>query len=180
MMIDCQLQAQHQSELELCKLRHQEQDFEMRQEKMLVDEQLRKVTCSQQETINELKLQHACQLSTVRQNNELQCRQLEDQFQERLRQVRSQLEQRRASDLNELNEHNAKHAEQLKRNHQDALIEMKNYYNDIVMNNMTLITSLKVYPVLLDNCNIKFIFFYNFIDVTSSKDVIHVPLLTLS
>lgn len=47
-------------------------------------------------------------------------------------------------EVSELQERKDSHIDQLSKNHEKAFSEMKNYYNDITLNNLALISSLKV------------------------------------
>jgi hypothetical protein len=76
---------------------------------------------------------------------EQESRQLEIKFQNKMEVQRNELEKRRRNDLQEIDVKDQQHTAVLKTNHEQALIDLKNYFNDIVLNNMTLITSMKVY-----------------------------------
>lgn len=52
-------------------------------------------------------------------------------------------------EISEVEERKNNHITFLKRHHDKAFNEMKNYYNDITLNNLALISSLKVYFLIL-------------------------------
>ena len=98
-------------------------------------------------------MKHTQELSNIKRFLEQEARKTEITFQTRLEAIRVELENRRKNDIqdNEVNHQN--HTDILQANHEQALINLKNYYNDIILNNMTLITSLKVIyipPLILE------------------------------
>ena len=116
----------------------------MRQEQQKLKEELRQLTLNQQLNIDILKLEHSQQMSNLKMSLEQESRQLEVKFQNKMEAQRNELEKRRRNDLQEIDVKDQQHVGVLKTNHEQALIDLKNYFNDIVLNNMTLITSMKV------------------------------------
>lgn len=117
----------------------------MRQEQQKLKEELRQLQLNQQLNIDILKLEHSQQISNLKMSLEQESRQLEIKFQNKMEIQRNELEKRRRNDLQEIDVKDQQHTAVLKTNHEQALIDLKNYFNDIVLNNMTLITSMKVY-----------------------------------
>lgn len=54
----------------------------------------------------------------------------------------------RKNDLKEIDTNDQEHVAVLRANHDHAIIDLKNYFNDIILNNMTLINAMKVSATL--------------------------------
>merc|ERR1711959_352415 len=68
---------------------------------------------------------------------------LEVDYDNKLEALRDELELRRKVELHELEERKSLHMNTLIENHQNAFAEIKNYYNAITQDNLSLIKSLK-------------------------------------
>ncbi len=66
-----------------------------------------------------------------------------------MRQLREELELRRKTEIHEIEERKNSQINTLMRNHERAFSDIKNYYNDITLNNLALINSLKVNCLIL-------------------------------
>lgn len=73
-----------------------------------------------------------------------QCDMLEGKMDKRLTALRNQLSLKHRMELTEVEERKNSQITLLVDNHQQAFIDLKSYYNDITLNNLALITSLKV------------------------------------
>ena len=124
---------------------------------------IRLLGLNQQQIIDNIKMEHSQEMSVLRQKLEQDARQLEIKFQNRMEAQRNELEKRRydrlessilfffdsiilyrKSDLQEIDSNDQQHVTVLRANHDHAIIDLKNYFNDIILNNMTLISSMKV------------------------------------
>lgn len=130
-------------------LEHQEQERILREEQLRVKEDLRQLSLKQQITIDKIKMEHLQEMSALRKNIEEEARHLEIKYQNQTDTLRNELEKRRRNDLLETDMKDQKHLAALKNNHERAIIDLKNYFNDIILNNMTLITSMKVIAIIL-------------------------------
>lgn len=63
--------------------------------------------------------------------------------------LRDELDLRRKTEIHEVEERKNSHISELMRNHEKAFSDIKNYYNDITLKNLALISLLKVLPVPL-------------------------------
>ena len=70
-----------------------------------------------------------------------------------MRTLREELELRRKTEIHEIEERKNSQINSLMKNHEKAFSDIKNYYNDITLNNLALINSLKVgkYFLSLEN-----------------------------
>ncbi|KAF5397534.1 Growth arrest-specific protein 8 [Paragonimus heterotremus] len=72
--------------------------------------------------------------------------QLEDQrnlYQKKLKELRDEMDLQRKNELHETEERKNNQINNLMRNHEKAFANIKNYYNDITLNNLALINTLK-------------------------------------
>ena len=69
---------------------------------------------------------------------------IESKYEKKMRSLRDELELRRKNEIHEIEERKNGQINQLMKNHEKAFADIKNYYNDITLNNLALINSLKV------------------------------------
>ena len=130
--------------MEKAHLEHQEQERILRLEQQHLKEEIRQLSLKQQITVDKIKTEHSQEMSILRKKLEQEARQLETKFQNQVETQRNELEKRRRHDLQETDSKDQQHLAVLKKNHEQAIIDLKNYFNDIILNNITLITSMKV------------------------------------
>jgi hypothetical protein len=83
-------------------------------------------------------------VTNLREQFQQQAREIEDKYEKKLRQLRDELEIRRKTEIHEIEERKNQQINTLMRNHEKAFSDIKNYYNDITLNNLSLINTLKV------------------------------------
>lgn len=66
-----------------------------------------------------------------------------------MRALREELDLRRKTEIHEIEERKNTQINTLMKNHEKAFSDIKNYYNDITLNNLALINTLKVRQLLL-------------------------------
>jgi len=137
-------QVEHLAALELAHLGYQEQEKALRHQQSLLNKNIRQLNITQQEKVDSLTLEHAKELSHVRKSLEQETRQMEIEFQKRIEALRIELETRRKNDIQGIYAKDEQQTTLLRDNHEESIVSFKNYYNDIILNNMTLINSLKV------------------------------------
>lgn len=69
---------------------------------------------------------------------------LEEKYEEKLSSQYESLTSKHRMEITEAEERKNAQIANLTRNHEDAYTEMKNYYNEITLNNLSLIKSMKV------------------------------------
>merc|ERR1711998_421040 len=95
------------------------------------------------DTIKELQRKHQAKFSKMEETFERDALELEADIEAKLARLRDELELRRKVELHELEERKSLHINTLIENHQHAFAEIKNYYNAITQDNLSLIKSLK-------------------------------------
>lgn len=74
---------------------------------------------------------------------------IEAKYNKKMQVLRDELDLRRKTEIHEVEERKNSQISELMRNHEKAFSDIKNYYNDITLKNLALITLLKVLPVPL-------------------------------
>ena len=66
-----------------------------------------------------------------------------------MRALREELDLRRKTEIHEIEERKNSQINTLMKNHEKAFSDIKNYYNDITLNNLALINTLKVRVIFI-------------------------------
>jgi hypothetical protein len=93
--------------------------------------------------ITEWKDKHSKNLSKLREEFGKNLKALEERYQRKLEQLESNLELRRKVEVHEIEERKNLHINNLMKKHEEAFGQIKDYYNDITNDNLTLIRKLK-------------------------------------
>lgn len=73
---------------------------------------------------------------------------IEAKYDKKMKMLRDELDLRRKTEIHEVEERKNGQITTLMQRHEEAFTDIKNYYNDITLNNLALINSLKVPPGL--------------------------------
>ncbi|OAE19131.1 hypothetical protein AXG93_2062s1420 [Marchantia polymorpha subsp. ruderalis] len=87
--------------------------------------------------------ERAKEITKMRQEFEIQQKEVEDKCEKKIKMLREELELRRKHEIHEIEERKNKHINELIKKHEKAFTEIKCYYNDITKNNLDLIKTLK-------------------------------------
>ncbi|XP_050501315.1 dynein regulatory complex subunit 4 [Diabrotica virgifera virgifera] len=148
------LQYEHQNNLTECKAESlvalkQAQDEHTVQERQLLEDkknlkaQMREKELSNQEQIKSLKIQNSEEISKARSEFEIRAKEMEMKYEKKYADLRAHLNNKHDMEISEVEERKNEHISNLIKHHEKAFNEMKNYYNDITLNNLALISSLK-------------------------------------
>ena len=74
-----------------------------------------------------------------------QAHEIEHKYEKKMRALRDELDLRRKTEIHEIEERKNGQINTLMKNHEKAFSDIKNYYNDITLNNLALINTLKVW-----------------------------------
>ena len=77
---------------------------------------------------------------------------IEQKYERKMRALRDELDLRRKTELHEVEERKNAQINTLMRNHEKAFSDIKNYYNDVTLNNLALINTLKVTDRQIAHC----------------------------
>ncbi|KAK4881160.1 hypothetical protein RN001_004479 [Aquatica leii] len=119
------------------------QERELVDDKMRLKKQLREQEVSFQDLIKALKLKHSEDLSKVKKQFETRAKEIERKYSKKYFTIMEELEVKRRMEVSEIEERKNCQISTLINDHEKVFTEMKNYYNDITLNNLALISSLK-------------------------------------
>lgn len=83
-------------------------------------------------------------MSKMRTDFERQAHEIEMKYEKKMRVLRDEMDLRRKTEIHEIEERKNTQINTLMKNHEKAFSDIKNYYNDITLNNLALINTLKV------------------------------------
>lgn len=103
----------------------------------------REAELAHEDNIKELRREHDGKETNLRQEFERQVREIESKYEKRCKDIREQNELSRRTELHEVVQRKNSQINALMRRHEKAFSDIKNYYNDITLNNLAHINSLK-------------------------------------
>jgi polyhydroxyalkanoate synthesis regulator phasin len=104
---------------------------------------LKEQELAHEDVIRNLKKTQDSYVTGLREQFQQQAKEIEEKYERKLRQLRDELEIRRKTEIHEIEERKNQQINTLMRNHEKAFSDIKNYYNDITLNNLSLINTLK-------------------------------------
>ena len=87
---------------------------------------------------------HDEQITDLRGEFESKAKEIENRYDKKMKTLRDELDLRRKTEIHEIEERKNSQINTLMKNHEKAFSDIKNYYNDITLNNLALINTLKV------------------------------------
>ncbi|CAF1219608.1 unnamed protein product [Adineta ricciae] len=138
-----ELKAETLAELKVAQETHNETENTTWKEKRELKVQMKDQELAQQEVVRNLKKTNETYISKLRDDFLRQAREIEEKYEKKLRDLREEMELRRKTEIHEIEERKNQQINDLLRNHEKAFSDIKNYYNDITLNNLNLINTLK-------------------------------------
>ncbi|CAF0933232.1 unnamed protein product [Didymodactylos carnosus] len=138
-----ELKAETLAELKVAQETHNEAENSTWKEKRELKVQMKDQELAQQEVVRNLKKTNESYISKLREDFLRQAREIEEKYEKKLRDLREDLELRRKTEIHEIEERKNQQINDLLRNHEKAFSDIKNYYNDITLNNLNLINTMK-------------------------------------
>ncbi|KAJ3049482.1 Dynein regulatory complex subunit 4 [Rhizophlyctis rosea] len=105
--------------------------------------ELKELSLSHADVIKSLKQKHDQEITKLRADFDRKAKELHAKYEKRGKGVRDELELKRKNEIHEIEERKNGQINALMRNHDRAFAEIKTYYNEITMNNLNLINTLK-------------------------------------
>lgn len=127
--------------LEQSQHHEREQDLNLEKRSLKVD--IKESELAHQEAMKNLKMQHSKEGTKAREEFEDLSKELQKKHELKMQALRDELELRRKTEVHEIEERKNSQINSLMKNHEKAFSDIKNYYNDITLNNLALINSLK-------------------------------------
>ncbi|KAF5299343.1 hypothetical protein FQA39_LY02516 [Lamprigera yunnana] len=148
------LKYEHQNNLTECKAeatvalklaqdQHTAHERQLRDDIIQLKQQLREQEISYQDLIKALKIKHSNESSETMKTFEMKAKETDTKYSKKYSKLLDELEVKHKLELSEIEERKNTQISRLISNHEKSFTEMKNYYNDITLNNLALISSLK-------------------------------------
>ncbi|XP_060567310.1 dynein regulatory complex subunit 4-like [Ruditapes philippinarum] len=138
-----ELKAEGAVAINLAQDDHRGEEMELRKDKRALKVSLKEQELSHEEIIKNLKRKHDETITELRSDFERQAREIEAKYEKKMRTLRDELDLRRKTEIHEIEERKNGQINSLMKNHEKAFSDIKNYYNDITLNNLALINTLK-------------------------------------
>lgn len=138
-----ELKAESAVSLKLAQDEHKNNEQDLRKNKRSLKVELKEQELSHEDVVKNLKKGHDEHVTRLRQDFERQVKEIESKYDKKMKALREELELRRKTEIHEIEERKNGQINTLMKNHEKAFSDIKNYYNDITLNNLALINSLK-------------------------------------
>lgn len=138
-----ELKAESAVALKLSQDDHRGKEQSLGKDKRSLKIELKEQELAHEDIIKNLKRGKDEDITKLREDFERQAREIEAKYEKKMRSLREELELRRKTEIHEIEERKNSQINTLMKNHEKAFSDIKNYYNDITLNNLALINSLK-------------------------------------
>ncbi|XP_023646085.1 dynein regulatory complex subunit 4 isoform X1 [Paramormyrops kingsleyae] len=122
---------------------HGNQENELRRAMRALKVDYKEQELGHENLVKSLKLKQEEEITKTMSDFERQVREIEAKYKKKMEAMRAELDLRRKTEIHEIEERKNGHINTLMKNHEKAFSDIKNYYNDITINNLSLINSLK-------------------------------------
>lgn len=138
-----ELKAESTVALKLAQDENRSSELDLRKDKRSLKVELKEQELSHEDVIKNLKKTHDEEVTNLRGDFERNAREIEQKYERKMRALRDELDLRRKTEIHEIEERKNGQINTLMKNHEKAFSDIKNYYNDITLNNLALINTLK-------------------------------------
>ncbi len=138
------LQTDSEKALQIDQEEHQNRELQLKKDKRALKLELKEFELSHEDIIKSLKQKQDQNITKIRADFERKSKELHSKYEKKLKVIRDELVLKRKNEIHEIEERKNGQINALMKNHHKAFTEIKNYYNDITLNNLALINSLKV------------------------------------
>uniref|UniRef100_A0A2K6EVT6 Dynein regulatory complex subunit 4 n=1 Tax=Propithecus coquereli TaxID=379532 RepID=A0A2K6EVT6_PROCO len=129
--------------MKLAQKEHRAQESALRKDTRALKVELKEQELANEVVVKNLRLKHGEEITKMRNDFERQVREIEAKYDKKMKMLRDELDLRRKTEIHEVEERKNGQINMLMRRHEEAFTDIKNYYNDITLNNLALINSLK-------------------------------------
>jgi len=123
---------------------HRGQQSGLTGDKRALKVELKEMELSHEDIVKNLQLEQDKRNTQLREDLHRTAQEMQSKYERKMDLLRDDLELRRKIEIKEIEERKNKQIHTLMKNHEKAFGDIKNYYNDITLNNMALINQLKV------------------------------------
>ncbi|ESO95089.1 hypothetical protein LOTGIDRAFT_215253 [Lottia gigantea] len=138
-----ELKAEGGVSLKLAQDEHEGNETNLRKDKRALKVHLKEQELAHEDVIKNLKKSNDEEVTKLRADFERQAKEIEAKYEKKMRTLRDELDLRRKTEIHEIEERKNGQINTLMKNHEKAFSDIKNYYNDITLNNLALINTLK-------------------------------------
>uniref|UniRef100_A0A8C9D764 Dynein regulatory complex subunit 4 n=3 Tax=Panthera TaxID=9688 RepID=A0A8C9D764_PANLE len=129
--------------MKLAQREHCAQEGALRKDMRALKVELKEQELANEVVVKNLRLKHSEEVTKMRNDFERQVREIEAKYDKKMKMLRDELDLRRKTEIHEVEERKNSQINMLMQRHEEAFTDIKNYYNDITLNNLALINSLK-------------------------------------
>ncbi|TPP59225.1 Growth arrest specific protein 8 [Fasciola gigantica] len=115
----------------------------IRNENYILKAKLRQQQVQSEEAVKMLKRKHELEMAHIRQDFARQTEEIESRASKQMSLLRDQVDTQRRVEVHMTEEHKNNHIQNLEANHERAFANMKAYYNDITLGNVSVIKTLR-------------------------------------
>ncbi|XP_031843174.1 growth arrest specific protein 8 [Nomia melanderi] len=135
--------AEHMVALKLAQDDHVDQENELYKDKKDLKKIMKERELAHLNEIRALKLQNAEEIDKITKQFQTEATEMEQKYEQKLVNQYESLSLKHRMEITEVEERKNTQISNLIKNHETAFSEMKTYYNDITLNNLSLIKSMK-------------------------------------
>ncbi|XP_006902934.1 PREDICTED: growth arrest-specific protein 8-like [Elephantulus edwardii] len=138
-----EMKAEGMVVMKLAQKEHRAQEGALRKDMRSLKVELKEQELASEVVVKSLRLKHTEELTKMRSDFERQVREIEAKYDKKMKMLRDEMDLRRKTEIHEVEERKSGKIHTLMQRHEEAFADIKNYYNDITLNNLALINSLK-------------------------------------
>nr|XP_019596112.1 PREDICTED: growth arrest-specific protein 8 isoform X2 [Rhinolophus sinicus]XP_019596113.1 PREDICTED: growth arrest-specific protein 8 isoform X3 [Rhinolophus sinicus] len=138
-----EMKAEGTVAMTLAQKEHRAQEGTLRRDTRALKVELKEQELANEVAVKNLRLKHTEEITKMRNDFERQVREIEVKYDKKMKMLRDELDLRRKTEIHEVEERKNGQINVLMQRHEEAFTDIKNYYNDITLNNLALINSLK-------------------------------------
>ncbi|XP_040426909.1 dynein regulatory complex subunit 4 isoform X1 [Cygnus olor] len=122
---------------------HWAQEMELRKDMRSLKVELKEQELANEVVVKNMRLKQEEEITRLCNDFERQVKEIEAKYSKKMQVLRDELDLRRKTEIHEVEERKNNQISELMKNHEKAFSEIKNYYNDITLKNLALISLLK-------------------------------------
>ncbi|CAM5094170.1 unnamed protein product [Natator depressus] len=138
-----ELKAEGSVSMKLAQKEHRTQETELRKDMRTLKVELKEQELANEVVVKNLRMKQEEEITRLRSDFERQVKEIEAKYDKKMRVLRDELDLRRKTEIHEIEERKNGQINTLMKNHEKAFGDIKNYYNDVTLNNLALINTLK-------------------------------------
>ncbi|KAG9474958.1 dynein regulatory complex subunit 4 [Eleutherodactylus coqui] len=138
-----ELKAEGSVTMKLTQKEHDTQESLLRKDMRGLQLEAKEQELANEMVVKNLKMKQDEEITRQRNDFKRQVKEIESKYIKKMQLLRDELDLRRKTEIHEIEERKNGQINTLMKNHEKAFSDIKNYYNDITLNNLALINSLK-------------------------------------